>query len=175
MCLSQPRAITDNIGGRQQKNQLMMFGNLGKLSFTILPAVSEMSGFWWWWSVARDTSGTQTPDPGLWLVNSCPILASDWLAQWPGDHPWPRAAQSPGTHLACEHMRPSRHRVTHHSQNMLHQVLSMVTESLARIINHIIQRNLCALDVSTGACQNVSLIHMYDPYCTVGNLPAKLM
>ena len=157
MCPNTSSYHPDNIGGVDNRKTRWCVWKFGKVEFLqfyqpVVGWVASGGG-----GQRRVTPEVPTLYPGISLVHSRPILGCDWPIWGPGDHPWPRAAQSPGTHLAHEALLDTRTCST--------KYCPWSTGSPARIINHIIQRNeTCALDVSTGACKSMSLIHF-----TLGN------
>ena len=147
-----------------------MFGNLGKLSFTILPAVAVRwvaSGGGGQWRV---TPAVPRLGPAFWLAHACPILASDWPSEWPGDHPWPRSSPVSGHSPCSEAHEAPPDTALHIARTCSTKYCPWSTGSLARIINHIIQRNeTCAFGVSTGACQSMSLVQFYTQFAWWSN------
>ena len=81
MCLSQPRAITDNIGGETTEKPTDFVWKFGKVEFYNFTSsewdewllVVVVSGAWHQWcpdSRSRPLIGQQLPHTGLWFVSS---------------------------------------------------------------------------------------------------------
>ena len=135
---------------------------------------------WQWdeWLLVVVVSGAwhqRCPDSnlGFSLAHACPILASDWPSEWPGDHPWPRSSPVSGHSPCSEAHEAPPDTALHIARTCSTKYCPWSTGSLAGIINHIIPRNeTCAFGVSTGACQSMSLVY-FLPNLHGGKITAK--
>ena len=174
-CVPITTLITDNIGGETTEKPD------GGWCLEIWESwVLQFYQRWQWdeWLLVVVVSGAwhqRCPDSnlGFSLANACPILASDWPSEWPGDHPWPRSSPVSGHSPCSEAHEAPPDTALHIARTCSTKYCPWSTGSLAGIINHIIQRNeTCAFGVSTGACQSMSLVY-FLPNLHAGQIAGK--